>query len=132
VTATVALLLVAPAVAAAPTFKVSLTAATHTPVADNTTRWPYQVKVTDLKGKALAGRVTIEIVDPYGGVHPVEFGANTRLVKNWPFKGVFRDWVLWPPEAGVAGAAGVVLNFRATVTTAKGKAVRIYAVKPHP
>jgi len=40
--------------------------------------------------------------------------------------------VLWPPEAGVAGAAGVVLNFRATVTTAKGKAVRIYAVKPHP
>ena len=126
--AVVTLALAAPAVAAAPkTLKATLTAATHTPVADNTTRWPYQVKVTDLKGKPLAGRVSIAVVDPVGGVHPVQFGANTTYVTNWPFKGVFKDWVLWPPESAV----GVTLKFRATVTTVKGKKVLIYVVKPH-
>jgi len=126
--AVVALALAAPAVAAAPkTSKATLTAATHTPVADNTTRWPYQVKVTDLKGKPLAGKISIAIVDPIGGVHPVQFGANTKYVTNWPFKGTFKDWVLWPPDSAV----GVVLKFRATVVTAKGKAVLIYPVKPH-
>src|SRR5207344_2176523 len=91
--ATAALALAAPAVAAAPkTFKATLTGGTHTPVADNTTKWPYQVKLTDLKGKPLAGRVTITIVDPLGTVHPVQFGANDKYVTNIPFKGVFRDW----------------------------------------
>jgi hypothetical protein len=123
-----ALALAAPAVAAAPkTFKATLTAATHTPTADNKTHWPYRVKLTDLKGKPLAGRITVAIVDPLGTVHPVQFGANTKYVTNWPFKGVFKDWVLWPPDSAV----GVVLKFRATVTTAKGKAVLIYLVKPH-
>jgi len=122
-----ALALAAPAVAAAPkTFRATLTAATHTPVADNTTKWPYQVKLTDLKGKPLAGKVTIAIVDPLGTAHPVQFGANDKYVKNWPFRGVFKDWVLWPPNSAV----GVVLKFRATVTTAKGTAVLVYPVKP--
>jgi hypothetical protein len=125
--AVAALALAAPAVAAAPkTFKATLTAPTHTPKADNKTRWPYQVKLTDLGGKPLAGRVTIAIVDPLGTVHPVQFFANTKYVKNWPFKGVFRDAVLWPPDSAV----GVVLTFRATVTTAGGKAVLNLPVKP--
>jgi hypothetical protein len=126
--ATVALALTATAVAAGPkTFKATLTAATHTPVADNKTRWPYQVKLTDLKGKPLAGKLSIAIVDPLGTAHPVQFFANTKYVTNWPFKGVFKDAVLWPPDSAV----GVVLKFRATVVTAKGKAVLIYPVKPH-
>ena len=126
--AVVGLALAAPAVAAAPkTFKATLTAATHTPVADNTTHWPYQVKVTDLKGKPLAGKISVAIVDPLGTAHPVQFFANTKYVTNIPFKGVFKDWVLWPPDSAV----GVVLKFRATVVTAKGKAVLIYPVKPH-
>lgn len=126
-TATVLLALAAPAVAAAPkTFKATLTAPTHTPKADDTTRWPYQVKVTDLKGRPLAGRITVSIVDPLGTAHPVEFGANTKHVTNWPFKGVFRDWVLWPPISAV----GVALKFRATVQTAKGTVVLIYLVTP--
>jgi len=125
--AVVSLALAAPAVAAAPkTFKATLTAATHTPVADNATRWPYQVKVTDLKGKPLAGRVTIEIVTPVGP-YPVAFFANKKNITNIPFKGIFKDAVLWPPDSAV----GVVLKFRATVVTAKGKAVLIYPVKPH-
>ncbi len=124
----VALALAAPAVAAAPkTFKATLTGATHTPVADNKTRWPYQVKLTDLKGKPLAGKISVAIVDPLGTAHPVQFFLNTKYVTNIPFKGVFKDAVLWPPDSAV----GVVLKFRAIVTTAKGKAVLIYPVKPH-
>jgi hypothetical protein len=102
-------------------------AATHTPKADNKTHWEYRVRLTDPKGKPLAGSVTIAIVDPLGTAHPVQFGANTKYVANWPFKGVFKDWVRWPPDSAV----GVVLKFRATVTTARGKAVLIYPVKPH-
>jgi len=125
--AVVTFALAAPAVAAAPkALKATLTAATHTPIADNTTHWPYQVKVTDLKGKPLAGKISIAIVDPLGTAHPVQFGANTKYVTNWPFRGTFKDWVLWPPDSAV----GVVLKFRATVVTAKGKAVLIYPVKP--
>jgi hypothetical protein len=128
VIAAATLALAAPAVAAAPkTLKAALTAATHTPTADNATRWPYQVKVTDLKGKPLAGKISIAIVDPLGTAYPVQFGANETYITNWPFKGVFKDWVLWPPDSAV----GVVLKFRATVVTAKGKAVLIYPVKPH-
>ena len=126
--AVVTFALAAPAVAAAPkALKATLTAATHTPIADNTTHWPYQVKVTDLKGKPLAGKISIAIVDPLGTAHPVQFAANTKDITNWPFKGTFKDFVRWPPDSAV----GVVLKFRATVVTAKGKAVLIYPVKPH-
>ena len=70
--AALVLALAAPAVAANPkTFKATLTAATHTPKADNKTHWPYQVKVTDLKGKLLPGRISVAIVDPLGTAHPV-------------------------------------------------------------
>ena len=128
VLATVALALAGAAVAATPkTFKATLTAATHTPVADNKTKWPYQVKLTDLKGKPLAGKISVAIVDPLGTAHPVQFFLNTKYVTNIPFKGVFKEGVLWPPESAV----GVVLKFRATVVTAKGKVVLIYPVKPH-
>ena len=86
--AVVTLALAAPAVAAAPkTLKATLTAATHTPVADNTTHWPYQVKVTDLKGKPLAGKITVAIVDPVGDVHPVQFGAQDEVHHQRPVQG---------------------------------------------
>ena len=122
------LALAAPAVAAAPkAFKATLTAATHTPVADNKTKWAYQVKLTDLKGKPLAGTITVAIVDPLGTAHPVQFFLGTKYVTNIPFKGVFKNGVLWPPNSAV----GVVLKFRATVVSAKGKTVLTYPVKPH-
>ena len=123
--ASVVLVLAAPAVAAAPAFKAKLTGATHTPKADNKTKWPYTVTLTDLKGKPLAGKVTIQVVTPIGP-NPVQFFANKKYVTNIPFKGVFKDAVLWPPDSAV----GVVLNFRAIVTSAKGKAVLNYPVKP--
>ena len=40
-----------------------------------------------------------QIVDPVGGVHPVEYGdAHTKFVTNVPFKGTFRDFVRFPPR----------------------------------
>ena len=106
-------------------FRATLTAPTHAPKVN--VHWPYQVTVADLKGKPLAGKVSVAIVDPVGGVHPVQFGANTKYVTNVTFKGVFRDYVIWPPESAV----GVVLKFRVTVKTAKGTAVLVYPVTPH-
>ena len=113
------------ATAAGPkSFTAAFTAATHTPKIN--VHWPYSVKIADLQGKLLAGRITVAIVDPLGTVHPVQFGANKTNVTNWPFKGTFRDWVIWPPESAV----GVALKFRCTVKTAKGIAVLTYLVTP--
>jgi hypothetical protein len=124
--ATAVLALAAPAVAAAPkTFKSSLTAPTHAPKIN--VHWPYQVTVTDLKGKPLAATLSLVVVDPVGGVHPVQYGSSKKYITNVPIKGVFRNYVIWPPAAAV----GLALKFRATLKTAKGKAVLIYLVTPH-
>ncbi len=124
--ATAVLALAAPAVAAAPkTFKAILTAPTHAPKIK--THWPYQVTVTDLNGKPLAATLSLAVVDPIGGVHPVQYGASTKYITNVQIKGTFRDYVIWPP----ASAVGVALKFRATLKTAKGKTVLIFLVTPH-
>lgn len=108
---------------AAPPFKVTLTAPTHTPRVD--ARWNYAVQAFDLAGKPLRGRITAQVVDPFGGVHPVEFGSSTRKVTNLQFTGTFRDYVEWPSES-----RGFRLTFRVTVASG-GKAVRVtYWVKP--
>jgi hypothetical protein len=123
--ATAALALAAPAVAAAPAFKATLTAAGHKPKIN--VHWPYQVKVT-YKGLLLGGKLSVAIVDPLGTAHPVQYGANKKYITNVLFKGLFRDYVIWPPASAIQG---VVLKFRATVVTAKGKAVLVYNVSPH-
>jgi hypothetical protein len=69
--------------------------------------------------------VTVQIVDPFGGVHPVQFGNTKRNIVNFRFTGTFRDFVKWP-----RASRGFRLTFRATVTSG-GKAVRVrYWVKP--
>jgi len=116
------LLLAAALVAAAP-FKVTLTAPTHTPKA--TARWVYSVRATDAKGRLVKGQITVQIVDPFGGAHPVQFGRTTRNIVNFPFRGTFRDFVQWPAES-----RGFKLTFRVTVKSG-GKAVRTnYWIKP--
>lgn len=119
-----------PAALAALPFKAKLTAATHTPKVN--TRWPYSVRVTTLKGKPMRARITVQIVDPLGGVHPVEFGDRKVNVVDHPFTGTFRDYVIWPPSSAttIAGQP-VTLVFRTTVKTAKGKVVLRYRVTPH-
>ena len=104
-------------------FRATLTAGGHAPVIDK--RWPYSVKASNSKGKPLAARVTVAIVDPIGVVHPVEFFASTKTVTNIPFKGTFREAVLWPIES-----KGYTLTFRVTVRVGTAKRVLGYAVTP--
>ena len=115
--------LVAPAsTSAAPPFRATLTAPTHTPKVN--VHWRYAITVTDLKSKPIRARLTVQVVDPFGMAHPVEFGTSTRNIVNWPFVGVFRDFAVWPPES-----RGFRLTFRAIVKTAKGKVTLTYWVK---
>ena len=111
------------AVALAAPFKVSLDASTHTPKVN--LRWNYSVRAVDGTGSPLRARVTVQIVDPFGGVHPVEFGRTRKNIANVRFTGMFSDFVKWPPES-----RGFRLSFRVTVTSG-GRAVRrTYWVKP--
>ena len=117
-------LVLVPVAAAALPFKAKLTALTHAPKVN--TKWPYSVRATNLKGKPIRATITVQIVDPLGGVHPVEFGARKVNVVNHPFFGTFRDYVIWPPSSAV----GVSLVFRTIVKTSKGKVVLRYDVNP--
>jgi hypothetical protein len=108
---------------ATPAFHVTFTAPTHTPKV--AARWNYTVTATDRAGKQLRARITAQVVDPFGGVHPVEYGSSTRNITNIRFTGTFRDYVEWPSES-----RGFKLTFRVTVTSG-GKAVRTtYWVRP--
>jgi hypothetical protein len=124
------LLVFVPVAGAALSFKAKLKAATHTPLVN--TKWSYSVRVTDLKGRPLKARITVQIVDPLGGVHPVEFGARKVNVVNYPFVGTFRDYVIWPPSSATTiGGIPVTLVFRTIVKTTRGKKVLRYDVTPH-
>jgi len=108
--------------AAAPV-KVTLAAPGHTPKVG--VRWHYTVRAT-AGGKPVAGRITVQIVDPVGGRHAVEFGRSTKKIVRWPFRGVFRDYVIWP-----ASSRGVPLTFHVLVTVGKARRVVDYRVTPH-
>jgi hypothetical protein len=103
--------------------KVTLVASTHAPRVN--THWKYSVHVTS-GGKPVAARITVQIVDPLGGVHPVEFGLTTKKVVRFPFRGVFRDFVIWPP-----GSRGIPLTLRVTVVAGKDRRVLRYAITSH-
>jgi hypothetical protein len=102
--------------------KVAVTAPGHTPKVN--THWNYAVRITR-GGKPVAGKLSEQIVDPIGGKHPVEFGTSTKPITNWPFKGVFRDFIVWP-----ASSRGIPLRFRVIVVVGKTRRVVDYAVTP--
>lgn len=105
-------------------FRATLTAGSHKPAIN--TRWPYTVKVVDAKGKPLAARITVAVVDPIGGVHPTLYYLSTKkYVTNIAFKGTFRDAVKWPPES-----KGYPLTFRVTVRVGTKRTVLKYVVTP--
>ena len=103
--------------------KATLTAPTHTPKIN--VKWPYTVRVTK-DGKPASARITAQIVDPIGGVHPVQFRSGMKNITNWPFKGVFRDYVIWP-----ASSRGVPLTFRLSIVVARTKKTINYRVTSH-
>jgi hypothetical protein len=107
---------------AAPGFRATFSAPTHTPKVN--AKWFYTVRAT-LNGKPVRATVTSQIVDPVGGVHPVQFGSTKRNVTNHPFVGVFRDYVQFPPET-----QGIRLTLRVTVKARAARAVFPYWVKP--
>jgi hypothetical protein len=99
--------------AAAP-FTIVLRAPKHTPKVNEVWRW--SVTARTAAGKPLAGRVTAVVIDPIGGVHPVEYGCcHKKFVTNVPFTGTFRDFVQYP-----LSAKGYRVTFRVTVKTALG------------
>jgi hypothetical protein len=118
----VAALALSASAGSAPGVTATFAASTHTPKVN--AKWAYTVRVWR-GGKPVRATITSQIVDPYGGVHPVPFGCCTRNVVNHPFTGVFRDYALYPPES-----QGFKLTFRATVRVGTAKRVLRYWVKP--
>jgi hypothetical protein len=112
--------LLSAAIVASP--QVTLTAPGHTPKIN--VHWNYVVRATD-GGKPASARLTAQIVDPIGIAHPVEFGNTTKTVTNLPFKGVFRDYVIWPPSS-----RGVPLKLRIVVQVGASRKTITYLVTP--
>ena len=108
---------------AAPATNVTLHAPGHSPRIK--THWNYSVTVTR-GGKPVPATITAQIVDPLGQAHIVQFGNTTKNVKNFPFTGMFRDFVIWPAES-----RGIPLTFRLTVKSGPTKKVIGYHVTPH-
>jgi hypothetical protein len=102
--------------------KVSLTAPTHAPRIN--VRWPYSVRATR-GGKPVTARITVQLVDPIGGVHPVQLGSSTKNITNLRFRGVFRDYVIWPAES-----RGFPLKLRVIVVGKGFRKILQYVVTP--
>jgi hypothetical protein len=109
------------------TFKATLIAPGHTPKV--LTKWHYVVTAADLHGKPIAARLTMTIKDPTGSVHPVQYAATKKNITNWPIKGRFTDYIIWPADSKLASiVGGLVLRAKVTVN---GKSVTLsYRVKP--
>ena len=101
--------------------KATLYAPTRTPRAN--ARWPYRVVVTDMKGRKLAGKITVQIVDPLGQAHAATYDDTTKPITNMPFRGQFRDYVEYP-----ADSRGFTLTFRVIAKTPKGTVTITYPV----
>jgi len=102
--------------------KVTISAPGHTPKIN--VHWNYTVTVTQ-GGKPANAKITEQIVDPIGGHHPVQFGKSTKNITNWPFKGKFQDFIVWP-----ASSRGIPLEFHVIVVVGKTKRIVDYAVTP--
>ena len=112
--------------ASRPAFKAVLTAPGHTPKVSSV--WRYHVRVTGPTGRPIWASITSQIVDPLGGVHPVEFDGpgHNPYVTNYRFFGTFCDSITWPRSSAV----GVKLTFRTVIVTASGRTVLTYPVSP--
>jgi hypothetical protein len=88
-------------------------------------RWHYTVRAIR-DGKPVRARLTVQIVDPIGGVHAVMFGSSTKKIINWRFRGAFRDYVIWPPES-----RGFPLKFRVIVSGKGFRKVITYRITSH-
>src|SRR6266536_616294 len=86
-------------------------------------KWPYTVTAVDSAGTHVSGKLTVQIVDPIGNTHAVTYDNTKRPVTNFPFHGMFRDYLQFPKSA-----IGFPLTVRAKVTSAQGKGTGTYGV----
>jgi hypothetical protein len=112
-----------PATASTGAVRATLVAPTHTPKVNAT--WRYTVKVTDRGGHRLSGKLTVQIVDPIGTVHAVQYDDTKQDITRMPFDGTFRDYVQFPPDG-----RGFRLTFRVIARTSKGMVSLTYPVTP--
>jgi len=118
----VALAAAAAVTLAASPLKATLTAPSHAPKVN--THWNFVLRATS-GGKPVKARLTAQIVDPIGGVHYVGHASTTKPIKNWPFTGVYRDYVVWP-----SSSRGIPLTLRLTVVAGAARKVIDYHVVP--
>ena len=105
-------------------FGAALSAATRHPIAGK--KWFYSLRVTTLDGKPLKARITVQIVDPLGKTHPVQYANTRKNLTNWPIDGRFRDYITWPRSSAV----GVTLTLRVTIKTSKGTRTLTNRISP--
>ncbi len=105
-------------------FEATLTAPTHRPKAN--TKWYYTVRVKSLGGKPIKARITVQIKDPLGGLHPVLYANTKKKLVNWPIDGRFRDYVIWPRSSAI----GISLVLRVTVEALAHERVLTSTVTP--
>jgi hypothetical protein len=117
-------LLIVPAAGAAVGIKATLKAPATQPKVN--VKWSYSIKATDLKGAPVRATVTAVVIDPLGTVHAMDYGPTgppnpgpPKPIKNWPFKGTFRDYITFPPDATLATTLGG-LTLRWTVKAKLG------------
>ena len=77
------------AVARPVTFRASVSAFTHHPRVGP--KWWYVVHATDLHGRPLRARLTVQVVDPLGTAHAVDVGTSNRRLVDFPFTGRYRE-----------------------------------------
>jgi hypothetical protein len=106
-----AALLVVPVAGAAVGIQATLKAPSTQPKVN--VKWPYSIKVTDLNGTAISAKLTAVVIDPLGTVHPMDYGPTgppnpgpRKPITNWPLKGTFRDYLIFPPDARLANTLG--------------------------
>jgi hypothetical protein len=104
-------LLVVPLAGAATGIKATLKAPAAQPKVQ--VKWPYSIKVTNLQGKAMRATLTAVVIDPLGTPHPIDYGPTgypnpgpPKPIKNWPVKGTFRDYIIFPPDSRLASQFG--------------------------
>jgi hypothetical protein len=117
-------LVVIPLAGAATGIKATLKAPKAEPKID--VKWHYSIKATDLKGKPISAKLTARVIDPLGTSHPIDWGPTgpgtgrkPKPITNWPFKGTFRDYIIFPPDSRLASQFGG-LKLRWTVKAKLG------------
>jgi hypothetical protein len=112
-----------PATATTGSVKATLVAPTRHPKVNAS--WHYRVRVSDTHGHPLGGRITVQIVDPLGQAHAVDYDDTKKPVTKMRFHGTFQDDVQYPPDA-----KGYTLTFRVIAKTPKGTVTITYPVTP--